>query len=186
MCVIHVSHQSKISTRTGKLGMPQFNGWMVPHEITHLISNMVACKLQRIHYQVKMISLSRDSNKVHLGCCPSCWPLRQLAVLQTGCKITWHCQWNTVTVKGEVRNFFQGKAPGGFKGRLLVAPGRAHQPFFNFQGGGVNPDFWSLQWSKWKNFVARRHDPLTSAWLRLSHWQYCTVAIVHFQPGYWL
>ena len=156
--------------------MPHFNDWIVPYEITHLISNMVTCKLQCIHYQVKMISLSRGSNWVHLGCCPYRWQLRQLTLLQTVCKITWHCQCNTVTVKGEVRNFSRGRLPAvasmeGFR----WLQGRAPQSFFNFQGDGLNPDFWSLQWSKWKNFVARRHDPLTSACLRLSHWQYCTV-----------
>ena len=43
--------------------------------------------------------------------------------------------------QGRRQEFFQGRALGGLQGR-------APQPFFNFQGGGLNPDFWSLQWSK--------------------------------------
>ena len=44
--------------------------------------------------------------------------------------------------------FFQGRAPGESRGGLPV--------IFQIPGGGVlNRGFWSLRWSKWKNFLAR-------------------------------
>ena len=48
--------------------------------------------------------------------------------------------------KGAGRNF------SGKSSRMLQ--GRALQPFIQFPGG-LNSDYWSLQWSKWKNFAAR-------------------------------
>ena len=74
------------------------------------------------------------------------------------------------TVKSIGRNFSRGGLPG------------APQPFFNFQvwgGGGLNPDFWSLQWSKW--------SLLANACLRL-WWQYCrrSVCSQNYNWKYWI
>ena len=61
---------------------------------------------------------------------------------------------NSVDVnQGRRQEFFQGRALGGSRGGLP-----SH--FLISRGGGLNPDFWSLQWSKWKNFRARGHAPL--------------------------
>ena len=54
-------------------------------------------------------------------------------------------------VQGRRQEFFQGRALGGSRGGL--------PSHFSISKGGLNPDFWSLQWSKWKNFRARGAMP---------------------------
>ena len=73
-------------------------------------------------------------------------------IIKTGCKSTWHCQCNTVTVKGEVRNFSRGRLPAvvsmeGFR----ALQGRAPKPFFNFQGRGSIPIFGRFNGQNEKN-----------------------------------
>ena len=83
------------------------------------------------------------------------------------------------TVKSIGRNLSRGGLPG------------APQPFFNFQERGLNPDFWSLQWSKWKNFRVRRGSwsLLANACLRL-WWQYMycgrSVCSQKYNWKYWM
>ena len=80
---------------------------------------------------------------------------------------------NTLNDEKSVGQFRRGQGcrQEFFRGRALGAPGEGSPAIFQIPGWGLNPDFWSFQWSKWKNFAAKGgHGPLAYTCLRPWTW----------------